>query len=68
MQRRAVFFLGAAVLCAVLIPLTESKYRWVPIALAVVYTLLAVASWADARTRARSAPPRPHDPSPPGAG
>jgi len=56
MERRAAFFLGAAVVCAVLIPLTEAKFRWVPIALVVAYALLAVASWADARTRARSGP------------
>ncbi|HWC69187.1 MAG TPA: hypothetical protein VG478_14055 [Acidimicrobiales bacterium] len=53
MDRRAWFFLGAAALCAVLIPVTESRFRWVPIALVIVYTLLALASRADARTRAR---------------
>ena len=53
MDRRALFFLGAAVVCAVLIPVTESEQRWVPIALSIVYTLLALASWADARGRSR---------------
>jgi hypothetical protein len=53
MDRRAWFFLGVAVLCAVLIPVTEARFRWVPITLTVVYTLLSLASWADARTRAR---------------
>jgi hypothetical protein len=57
MDRRAVFFLGAAVVCALLIPVTEGEHRWVPIALAVVYVLLALASWADARGR-HAAPPR----------
>ena len=35
--------------------------RWVPAALAIVYVLLAGASWADKRTRARGRPDRsPH--------
>jgi hypothetical protein len=52
MDRRAVFFLGAAVVCALLVPVTEQQQRWVPGALAVVYALLSIASWADRRTRA----------------
>ncbi len=52
-DRRALFFLGAAVACAVLIPVTESEQRWVPIALSIVYVLLALASWADNRGRRR---------------
>ena len=31
MDRRALFFLGAAVVCAILIPVTEAEQRWVPI-------------------------------------
>ena len=54
MDRRAVFFLGAAIICAVLIPITPAAQRWVPIALSIVYTLLSVASWADARSRRRA--------------
>ena len=54
MDRRAVFFLVAAVVCVVLIPLTGASERWVPIALSIVYTLLSVASWADARGRHRT--------------
>jgi hypothetical protein len=57
MDRRAIFFLGAAVVCAVLIPLTGSEERWVPIALAVVYFLLSVASWADTHSRRRNGVP-----------
>ena len=53
MDRRALFFLIAAVVCAVLIPVTEPDQRWVPISLTVVYALLAVASWADSRGRRR---------------
>ena len=52
-DRRAVFFVGAAIVCAVLIPVTEPKERWVPIALSIVYALLALGSWVDARTRRR---------------
>ena len=51
MDRRAVFFVGAALVCALLIPVTESEQRWVPAALSMVYLLLALASWADRRSR-----------------
>ena len=51
MDRRAVFFVGAAIVCAVLTPITEPEERWVPIALSIVYALLALGSWVDARTR-----------------
>ncbi len=54
MDRRALFFLGAAIVCAVLVPVTEAEHRWVPIALAIVYALLALASWADTRSRRRA--------------
>jgi hypothetical protein len=53
MDRRAVLFLVAAVVCAILIPVTEPDQRWVPITLSIVYTLLSVASWADFRSRRR---------------
>jgi hypothetical protein len=51
MDRRAAFFAGAALLSMLLIPITEQQHRWVPSALAAVYLLLALASWADRRTR-----------------
>jgi hypothetical protein len=51
MDRRAIFFVGAAVVVMLLIPITESEHRWVPIGLAIVYVLLAVASWLDHRGR-----------------
>ena len=54
MDRRALFFAGAALVCAVLIPLTESAQRWLPVILSIVYALLSIASWADARTKARA--------------
>jgi hypothetical protein len=55
MDRRAVFFFAAAIVCALLIPVTESEHRWVPVSLTIVYTLLSLASWADTRGRRRSA-------------
>ena len=54
MDRRAVFFLVAAIVCVVLIPLTGADERWVPITLSIVYTVLSVASWADTRGRRRT--------------
>jgi hypothetical protein len=60
MDRRAGFFLLAALIAAVLVPVTEAGDRWVPIAVSITYLVLAVASWADRRTRRaehrRSAP------------
>jgi hypothetical protein len=53
MDRRAIFFLGAAALSAVLIPETEANLRNVPEILAVVYVLLAAASYFDWRSNNR---------------
>ena len=52
-DRRAAFFVVAALVCLALTPVAESEYDWVCVALAVVYLVLAVASYLDARTRAR---------------
>jgi uncharacterized membrane protein YqjE len=54
MDRRAAVFLVFAFMCVVLVPVTDAEYRWVPIATAVVYVLLAIASVLDARSRKRS--------------
>ena len=54
MDRRAVFFVVAAVACALLIPITDDAFRWVPIATSIVYLLLALASFLDARSRKHS--------------
>jgi uncharacterized membrane protein YqjE len=54
MDRRAAVFLGFALTCALLVPVTDDEYRWVPIATAVTYVLLALASLLDARSRKRS--------------
>jgi hypothetical protein len=48
---RALFFLVAALVCVLLVPLAEAKYRGLTIGLAGVYVLLAVASYLDFRSR-----------------
>jgi len=53
-DRRAVFFLIAAGLCALMIPITPANLRWVGVMLTIVYLVLAVASAADFRSRTRS--------------
>jgi hypothetical protein len=52
-DRRAIFFLGAGALCAVLIPETDAELRWVPTVLAAVYVVLAAASYLDWRSNNR---------------
>jgi len=52
-DRRAIFFLGAAALCAVLVPETDAGLRWVPTWVAVVYVVLAAASYLDWRSNNR---------------
>lgn len=47
MDRRAVFFVGSAIVCALLIPVTPEKYRWVGELLAVAYVVLGAASLLD---------------------
>jgi hypothetical protein len=53
MDRRAIFFFGAGVVSAALIPETDAALRYVPELLAVVYVLLAVASYFDWRSSNR---------------
>ncbi len=64
MDRRASFFLLASAVAAALIPVADPEHRWVPIAVAIAYAVLAVASIADARSRERTPPRR--RPGPPG--
>lgn len=49
-DRRAAFFVLAALVSALLIPATEAELRWVPQVVAVVYVVLAAASFLDWRT------------------
>lgn len=53
MDRRALFFLGAAVVCAALIAETEAELRNVPIGLSIAYLVLALASYLDWRSTNR---------------
>jgi flagellar biosynthesis protein FliQ len=50
MDRRALFFLVAAALAGALYFVVESDLRYVPRSLAIVYVLLAAASWLDWKT------------------
>lgn len=51
MDRRAVFFLCAALAATALIPLTPSKFTFVGVILAIAYVVLAVLSALDYRSR-----------------
>lgn len=51
MDQRALFFAVAAVMAGLLIPVIDDELRYVPEIVAVVYVLLAVASYLDWRTK-----------------
>ena len=51
-DKRALFFLAAAGLCLLILPVTPDSYRTVGIVLVIAYLALAVASWLDYRGRA----------------
>ena len=55
-DRRAVFFLLAAALSLLLVPVTPADYRWVGIILGASYLLLAAGSYFDFRSRTRRRP------------
>jgi len=50
-DRRAVFFLLAALVCVLLVPLAGEEFRWVTLAVAFTYLVLALASYLDFRGR-----------------
>ena len=52
-NRRAVFFVLSAVIAVALLPLCPPELRYVGWTLAATYVLLALASWADYRSRRR---------------
>ena len=52
-DRRSLFFAGAASVCLVLIPLSDRELRWVPIVVAATYAVLTVLSFLDWRSRVR---------------
>jgi len=51
-DKRALFFLAAAGLCVLILPVTPDSYRTVGIVLVIAYLALALASWLDYRGRA----------------
>ncbi|HEV3365306.1 MAG TPA: hypothetical protein VG795_14400 [Acidimicrobiia bacterium] len=53
MDQRALFFIVAAVVAALLAPVTDDELRYVPELVAVVYAVLAAASYLDWRTNKR---------------
>ena len=53
MDRRALFFLGSALVCLVLAPITPADLRWFALVLAGVYFVLAAGSALDNRSRKR---------------
>jgi prepilin signal peptidase PulO-like enzyme (type II secretory pathway) len=48
-MRRAVFFLVSAVVCFLLVAPTPAEFRWLTVAVGILYVLLAIGSWLDAR-------------------
>ena len=50
-DKRAAFFVVAAIVCALLVPVTPSELQSVGEILVVVYLVLALASWLDFRSR-----------------
>lgn len=59
MDRRAMFFVGAALVCFALVPIGLEEHRHVAVILGCVYLLMAFLSLLDARTRTRRPPRRP---------
>lgn len=50
-DRRAAFFLVAAIACALMIPVSDADLRWVAELTSAVYVVLAIAAWLDSRSR-----------------
>jgi hypothetical protein len=51
-DRRAAFFLAAAIVCFLLVPVSDG-YAWVSATVGAVYAVLALGSWLDARGHRR---------------
>jgi hypothetical protein len=52
-NRRVGFFLVAALLCFALIPVLDAKFHWVPVAIGVIYLVLALLATLDLIGRRR---------------
>ena len=50
-DRRAMFFLLAALVCFLLLPLAADDFRWITLGVSFTYLLLALASYLDFRGR-----------------
>ena len=46
-----MFFLLAAMVCLLLLPLAAEEFRWITLAVAITYFVLALASYLDFRSR-----------------
>ena len=55
-DKRLWFFLGAAAVCGLMVPLAPPDLRWVPEVTAVVYVVLAVLVGLDSINRNRGRP------------
>jgi hypothetical protein len=53
-DRRARFFLLAAVVCVLLVPLADDQFRALTLGVAATYVLLALASYLDHRSRRKA--------------
>jgi heme A synthase len=58
-DRRAVFFLGAALVCFALAPIGLQEHRHIAVVVGVVYLVLALLSLLDSRSRSSSTRRRP---------
>jgi xanthine/uracil permease len=47
-NRRVVFFLVAAVICLALVPVVDTKFRWVPEGVGGIYLVLTALAALDA--------------------
>jgi hypothetical protein len=58
MDRRALFFLGAAFVCFAVAPVGLAEYRDTAVVVGCTYVVFAVLSFLDARSRGRRRRPR----------
>ena len=50
-DKRAQFFLLAALVCFLLVPFAVDDFKWVTLAVAITYLVLSLASYLDFRSR-----------------
>ena len=59
MDRRATFFLGAALVCFALAPVGLEEHRHIAVLVGIVYVVLAFLSFLDSKSRGSSTRRRP---------